>query len=232
MRPGPAASSQWTRTGTRFWSISTSELAARFHGQWSTETGCLCGPTRPLQRQRASKQASVSMTAIPDRTEAAEYYFTYIDQVPGGDIYEILRAQSAETCDLLKGIADDRSLYRYAPDKWSIRQVVSHVNDCERLFVFRALWFARGFDSPLPSFDQNVAVSTAGADERPLSSHVDEFRAVRAATLAFFETLPASAWARRGVASGNPFTVRALAYITAGHVTHHSTILRKRYLRR
>jgi hypothetical protein len=107
---------------------------------------------------------------------------------------------------------------------------VSHLYDTERLFVFRAFWFARGFDSPLPSFDQNVAVSTAGADERPWRSHVDEFRAVRAATLAIFQELPADAWTRRGVASGNPFTVRALAYLSAGHVSHHTRILRERYL--
>jgi hypothetical protein len=170
------------------------------------------------------------MIAIPERSEAAEYYFTYIDQVGAGDITEILRAQLPETSALFEGITDDQSLYRYAPDKWSIREVVSHLNDTERLFVFRALWFARGFDSPLPSFDQDVAVTAAGADERSWSSHVAEFRAIRAATLAFFDTLPPDAWVRRGVASGNPFTVRALAYITAGHVTHHARILRSRYL--
>lgn len=172
----------------------------------------------------------MTTTTAPDRTEAAEYYFTYIDQVPGGDICEILDAQAAETLALLHGISEEESLHRYAPDKWSIRQVVSHLNDTERVFVHRALWFARGFDSSLPSFDQNVAISAAGADERSWSSHVDEFRDVRAATLAFFRNLPADAWARRGVASGNPFTVRALAYIVAGHVGHHSTILRTRYL--
>lgn len=172
------------------------------------------------------------MTAIPDRTEASEYYFTYIDQVTGGDICDVLETQFAATLALLHGISDEQSLHRYATDKWSIRQVVNHLNDTERLFVFRAFWFARGFDSPLPSFDQNVAVSTAGADERPWSSHIEEFCAVRAATLTFFQTLPADAWARHGVASGNRFTVRALAYLAAGHVTHHAAILQERYLQR
>ncbi len=172
------------------------------------------------------------MSAIPDRTEAAEYYFTYIDKVGAGDIREILRAQEGETVALLQGIEDDQSLYRYAPDKWSIRQVVSHVNDTERVFVARAFWFARGFDSPLPSFDQNVAVSAADADERSWKSHIEEFSAIRAATSAFFENLPAEAWTRRGIAGGNPFTVRALAYISAGHVTHHIGILKTRYLHR
>lgn len=169
-------------------------------------------------------------TMAPERTESAEYYFTYINQVPAGDIRETLDAQLPAVVGFLQGISEERSLSRYAPDKWSIRQVVSHVNDCERLFAFRAFWFARGFDTPLPSFDQNIAIAVAGADERPLTSHVDELRAVRAATVAFFRTLPEEAWTRRGVASGNPFTVRALAWIAAGHVEHHMKILRERYL--
>jgi hypothetical protein len=172
----------------------------------------------------------MAITTAPDRSEAAEYYFTYIDQVAPGDICRILDAQVAETLPLLQSISEDRSLHRYAPDKWSIREVLGHLNDTERLFVFRAFWFARGFDSPLPSFDQNIAMSTAGADARSWSTHVEEFRAVRAATLAFFQNLPPDAWARRGVASGNPFTVRALAYLAAGHVTHHMKIVRERYL--
>jgi hypothetical protein len=126
-------------------------------------------------------------------------------------------------------MSEERSLHRYAPDKWSIRQVLSHINDTERAFTFRALWFARGFDEPLASFDQNVAIAAAGADERSWTSHVDEWRTIRAATLTLFRHLPADAWLRRGVASGNPFTVRALAYITAGHVTHHLRILKERY---
>ncbi len=129
----------------------------------------------------------MSVTTAPDRTEAAEYYFTYIDKVGPGDICRILEEQLAETLPRLEAISEDRSLHRYAPDKWSIREVMSHLNDGERLFVFRAFWFARGFDAPLPSFDQNVAVSVAGADSRSWRSHVDEFRAVRAATLAFFK---------------------------------------------
>jgi len=123
----------------------------------------------------------MTMITAPNRTEAAEYYFTYIDQVGAGDILEILEAQGGEKRALLNGISEDDSLHRYAPEKWSIREVVAHLNDTERLFVFRAFWFARGFDSPLASFDQNI-------------------------------------------------TVRALAYIAAGHVTHHSKVLRERYL--
>jgi hypothetical protein len=170
------------------------------------------------------------MAAIVDRTETADYYFRYIDQVGEGDICRILEAQFPETLTLLRSISDAKSLYRYAPGKWSIRETVSHLNDTERLIVSRALWFARGFEDPLPSFDQNQAIATAGADERSWTSHLEEFRAVRAATLTFFQNLPADAWSRRGIASGNPFTVRALAYIAAGHVTHHVKILRERYM--
>ena len=170
------------------------------------------------------------MLKVPDRSEAAQYYFTYIDRVPTGDLLDVLEAQRAELLALFDSISADRSAHRYAPDKWSIRQVVAHLNDCERLFVFRAMWFARGFDSALPSFDQNVAMATSGAGERTWRSHVDEFSAVRAATQMFFAHMPTEAWSRRGVASGYEFTVRALAYITAGHVAHHAKVLRERYL--
>jgi len=172
------------------------------------------------------------MIGIPERTEASEYYFTYIDQVGEGDICDVLDEQAGATLALLHAISDEQSLHRYAPGKWSIRQVVGHMNDAERLFVFRAFWFARGLETELPSFDEKVAVSAAGADERSWDSHVDEFRAVRAATISFFQSLPAHAWGRHGVASGNRFTVRALAYIAAGHIAHHNTILRNRYLER
>ncbi len=166
----------------------------------------------------------------PDRDEAAEYYFKYIDLVEGDDICEVLSRQRDEALALFRNIPEARAGYRYAPDKWSVSGVLAHVNDCERLFAFRAFWFARGFDLPLPSFDQMVAAAHDGADTRPLSSHVAEFDALRAATLQLFEHLPADAWNRRGTASGNPFSVRALAFIAAGHVIHHNNGLREHYL--
>jgi len=199
---------------------------------WLERAAVTLGGSRDDTSRLATSAARLSMTptTVPERDEAAEYYFSYIDQVAPGDICAVLDAQLMETSALLEGISDEQSLIRYAPDKWSIREVVAHLNDTERLFLFRAFWFARGFDSPLPSFDQHVAMSTAGADERSWRSHVDEFRAVRAATLAFFQHLPAEAWTRRGIASDNPFSVRALAYLSAGHVNHHARILRERYL--
>src|SRR5262245_8359375 len=170
------------------------------------------------------------MAKPPDRDEAAEYYFTYIDQVPEGEIVRILASQQTETVALLRGISPERSLYRYEPGKWSIRELLNHVCDTERLFVFRAFWFARGFDAPLPSFDQNVAVAGADSDRRSWDSLIEEFQSVRAATLSFFGSLPDGGWSRRGIASGKPFTVNALAYLAAGHLIHHVRILRERYL--
>lgn len=168
--------------------------------------------------------------APPDKTEAAEYYAKYIEQVPAGDIRQVLSAQLADLVSLYSGISDDKSTHRYAPDKWTIREVASHINDTERVFTFRAFWFGRGYDAPMPSFDQDIAIRVAGADARSWQSHIDEFRAIRSATLALFNTMPADAWSRRGVASDNPVSVRALAYITAGHAAHHARILREKYL--
>jgi hypothetical protein len=166
----------------------------------------------------------------PARGDAADYYFTYIDLVPSDDIHNALEVQQTETLALLKGISEVESLKRYAPEKWTIRQVVSHINDTERAFAFRALWFARGFDSPLMGFDQNIAVEGADANSRSWASHVEEFSTVREATLSLFRSLSPEALTRRGIASGNPVTVRAVEFITAGHVAHHLRILKERYL--
>lgn len=166
----------------------------------------------------------------PDRSEASEYYFRYIDQVPPGEICGILRAQRDAAGALFRGIGAGQSDQRYADDKWTLREVVGHLADTERLFVMRAFWFARGFDTPLPSFDQNTAIAAGSFNTREWGGLIDEFTAARDASLTFFEGLPAEAWDRRGVASDNPFSVRALAWLTAGHVEHHARIVRERYL--
>ena len=170
------------------------------------------------------------MIGLPERDEAAPYYFTYIDRISSDDIVGVLATQLEETLAFLLGISEEKSLHRYAPEKWTIRQVLNHVNDCERVFLFRAFWFARGFDSPLPSYDEKTCAGAARADDFSWASHVEEFRGIRLATLAFFRNLPDEAWMRSGVASGNSFTVRALAYIVAGHLAHHTAILQERYL--
>lgn len=170
------------------------------------------------------------MSERPGKDEAAEYYFKYIDLVDTQDICATLASQHSDTLAFLRRIPEERATHRYAPDKWSINGVVAHLNDCERLFAFRALWFARGLTPGLPSFDQDVAAQHDGADARPLSSHIAEFDALRQSTVELFEHLPGEAWGRRGTASDNPFTVRALAFIAAGHVIHHRRILEERYL--
>ena len=170
------------------------------------------------------------MNGRPLATEVAAYYFTYIDQVPEEDPLPVIENQLDEFAPFLSSISETKSLHRYSPEKWSIRQVLNHVTDTERAFVFRALWFARGFDTPLPSYDQEIAAAGAKADAISWAAHVEEFRTVRMATISFFRNLPAEAWMRTGIASGNPFTVRSLAFIAAGHVRHHFRILQERYL--
>lgn len=170
------------------------------------------------------------MIGRPETNEAAPYYFTYINQVQENDAARAIENQLEEALKFFGGIPEEKSLYRYAPDKWSIRQVLSHINDTERIFASRALWFARGFETPLPGFDQNIAIAGAGADKTPWAAHVEEFRCVRLATIALFSNMPADAWMRPGIASENRFTVRALGFIVAGHVAHHIAILRERYL--
>ena len=169
------------------------------------------------------------MLGMPDRSEASDYYHRYIERVPDADIRVTLASQQAETLAFLRGISEDQSRHRYQPDKWSVRQVLAHINDAERVFSFRAWWFARGFDSELPSYDQDKATAAACADERTWGSHVNEFLAVRSATLSLFQGLPNDAWMRTGIASGNSFSVRALAFILVGHVIHHADLLRERY---
>ena len=170
------------------------------------------------------------MIGRPQPNEAASYYSTYIDRVTSDDIVSVLATQLDETVAFLSAISEEQSLQRYAPDKWSMRELLGHVNDGERVFMYRAMWFARGFQEPLPSFDQEIGFKAANSDKVSWASHIDEFRAIRLSTLAFFRNLPDDAWVRSGIASDSPVTVRALAYIVAGHASHHLNVLRERYL--
>ena len=165
----------------------------------------------------------------PAPDEAAPYYSKYIDRITGDDVVAVLAGQAEETLALLRGISEERSRHRYAPGKWSLRELLGHLTDTERVFAYRALWFARGFDTELPSFDQDVAAAAAHADGVAWTAHVEGFAAVRRASVALFRSLPAEAWSRGGIASGNRVTVRALAYIIAGHEAHHVAVLKERY---
>jgi len=172
----------------------------------------------------------VIRTTRPDSTEYAPYYGKYIEHVPTGDVVETLSTQHEETLDLLQGIGEGKAGHRYAPGKWSIREVVGHVSDAERIFSYRALRFARADETALASFDENAFVTNASFDDRTLASLVDEFEAVRRATVLLFASLNATEWLRRGTASNNPMSVRAAAWVIAGHERHHLALLRQRYL--
>ncbi|MGH7471185.1 MAG: DinB family protein [Longimicrobiales bacterium] len=166
----------------------------------------------------------------PEQSEYAAYYHRYIERVPDGDIRMILRAQLADTMAMLRPLTEEQSAYRYAEGKWSIKQVVGHVVDAERIFLYRALRIARGDQTPLPGYNENVYADIAGFDQRPLRSLLAELEATRASTASFFQNLPEEAWARSGTANSYPVSVRALAFTIAGHELHHREILQTRYL--
>ena len=166
----------------------------------------------------------------PEASEYAPYYERYVSLVPDGDLVETLERQGAETVALLRGLTEEQGAHRYEAGKWSVKQLVGHVSDGERIFSYRALAFARGDLQALPSMEQDEWMAGVDFDARTLSSLIDEFEAVRAATLHLLRHLSPEAWARRGTASDNEVTVRALAYVIAGHEAHHVRVLRERYL--
>jgi hypothetical protein len=165
----------------------------------------------------------------PGADESAPFYHGYIEKVPGDRIGEYLAAQPREVERLLSPLDDAAARCRYAPDKWSVKEVLGHICDAERIFTYRLLRIARADATPLPGFDENAYVPPADFDARPLSDLVREFQALRAATIALVEGLPPAAWERRGQASGKSVSTRAIAYILVGHVTHHLAVLRERY---
>lgn len=169
-------------------------------------------------------------TKRPEAFEHGAYYGQYIAQVPDGDILETLRRRGEETAALALSLGEAKGNHRYAPGKWSVKQVFGHLIDGERVFVYRALRFARGDGTPLAGFEQDDYVAAGGFEERSLADLADEFRHVRAATIAFFAGLPDDAWSRRGTANNAETTVRAFPWILAGHEIHHVGVLRKRYL--
>lgn len=171
------------------------------------------------------------MLGRPEKNEAVEFYWKYIDRVEGDDAIAALGHQLKEAESLFSGVSEEQSTYRYARGKWSMRQSLSHVTDTERSFSYRALWFGRGFTTPLEGLPENEAAEAAQADRIGWAAHVEEFRRVRLATISLFGHMPAEAWSRSGIVSGNPITVRALAFLCTGHAEHHLAIFRERYLR-
>jgi hypothetical protein len=165
----------------------------------------------------------------PEPTEYAEFYANYVSKVPGTDAVGVLESQRLQMVQSFAGRSERDGSFRYAPDKWTVKEVLGHITDTERIFTYRALRIARGDQTPLPSFEQDGFVKNGGFSERSLASLADEFALVRAASIALFRSFPEEAWTRRGIASQKEVTVRALAFITAGHQIHHRLILEERY---
>ena len=166
----------------------------------------------------------------PQQDEYAIYYGKYVDLVPSGDFLEILEDQRRELVALLSPLNEDQAEFRYAQGKWSIKEVMGHITDAERIFAYRLLRIARGDQTPLPGFEQDGYITHGSFDDRKLSDLLDEFSAVRESTICLIRSLSQDAWLRRGTASQKEVSVFALAFIIAGHERHHRIILEKQYL--
>lgn len=173
------------------------------------------------------------MTALtrPAPSEHADYYSRYIAMVAEGDLLEALENQTETTLELLDSLTEDQGDIRYAPDKWTVRQVIGHMADAERVFGLRALWGARGAAAPQPGFDENAWAELGEHNDRALADVVEEFAAVREATLALARSMTGGMGARVCNMNGTDTTVRAIFHIIAGHELHHVGILRERYLK-
>ena len=165
----------------------------------------------------------------PEAGEFAEYYGKYIAKVPGSDLTGILESERLQMTRLFAGRGERDGSFRCAPGKWTIKEILGHVTDAERIFAYRALRIGRGDETPLSSFEQDDYVKNGGFVVRTLADLVEEFDAVRGASISLFRSFDDAAWGRRGTASQKPVTVRALGFITAGHQIHHRMILEESY---
>jgi uncharacterized damage-inducible protein DinB len=171
-----------------------------------------------------------SMALKPVSDEYADYYGKYVDLVSAGSIVETLEQQMKETQRLLSALTDEQASYRYAPDKWSIKQLIGHLIDGEHIFAYRALRFARGDRTPLPGFEQDDYVTNGDFDDVSIEELVRALANIRAASVDFFGQLSEEAWDRRGIANDSEVSVRAIAWIIAGHELHHRRVIETRYL--
>lgn len=167
----------------------------------------------------------------PTADALPEYYRAYIDRIPSEvvDVLPALRTQLRELIGLTGGLSEERQRFRYGPDKWSVREVVGHLLDTERVFQLRALWFARGAESALPGFDENRWAKASRAGDLPMGALLEEYAAVRESSVLLFRNLDLEALERRGEANGRSFQVGALAWFLLAHESHHLAILRERY---
>jgi SAM-dependent methyltransferase len=167
--------------------------------------------------------------SFPSPDEYEPYYESYLVLLPEGDILDILEAQLRETLALLRGLGDAQAAFAYAPGKWSIKEVIGHIIDTERIFAYRGLCFARGDSTPLPGFEQDDYVLGAEFNSRPTESLAGEFEHLRHSNIFLFSTWSEAVQMRRGMANGKAVTARAIPFILAGHERHHLNILRERY---
>lgn len=169
------------------------------------------------------------MPQKPAPEEYAPFYAGYVSLVPEADVLPVLGAQASEIRRLAGAVPADRERFRYAPGKWSIRQVLGHIGDAERVFGYRAFCISRGDQGALPGFDENDYVAESPYDQQTVAELADDFAGLRAANLAMLGRLDPARWARVGNANGKAVSVRALAFIMAGHVRHHLGVLKARY---
>ena len=166
------------------------------------------------------------MIPPPKPDEYAEYFGRYIQRVPpGSDIFALFAAQPGELRTLLQNVSDDQANVRPKPGEWSIKEVIGHLDDVERIFAYRLIWIARGDTTPLPGFEQDHFVRGTDFNRRSLSDLIEEFSYQRQANILCFKPLTEAEMGRRGTASGNPFSPRALLYVLVGHVMHHIELL-------
>lgn len=170
------------------------------------------------------------MSNKPQTNEYAAPFAKYIDLVPEGDLVSILVEQSEQLVQLLSGVSEEQSHYRYDEGKWSIREVLGHVIDNERVWTYRLLRIARGDQMSFPSYNENQFMANSRFDAIPLSELLDEFVSLRKSAVYLLKGLPAEAWDRAGTLYDHPLTTRAAAAVVAGHEKHHCNIIRERYL--
>ena len=168
----------------------------------------------------------------PASSEHIPYYTRYIELVSGHDVMSALKSQLGETITFLKRIPDEKSLLRYEPGKWSVREVLGHMIDTERIFAYRALRIARGDATPLAGFEQDDYIKGASFDRIGWNALIEEFELVRRANILMFSGLTEEAWKRSGTANNAAITVRAIAWIIAGHELHHRKVIGEKYLAR
>lgn len=165
----------------------------------------------------------------PEAGEYPEYYARYVQRVPDGDLIEILARNADATLAAVRAQPPEKADFAYAPGKWTVKEVIGHLCDAERVFAYRLLRFARADETPLAGFDENEYVPAGRFGERTLESLLEEFAAVRQATIALVAGLPDEAWSGSGAANNQPVSARAIAYIIAGHELHHQALLLERY---